>query len=527
MATEMAMGLDTEWYTGLVEIRQRDGCTPSRISKRIKLGSKIGAPAWRKISEHKFFGQLTKELDRPAEQIIHGYISATLKRLPDVHREAASCSLNVQAVSVQAKTLYLCERRDLMRRQMKLETVSQYRLKFERPALLALAKALDEPSIDDLIHLGLPEPTAANFMNPNRIGTEGSAPRDAHLTAPVTHSHAIGLGGPLPSTAMVPEGHGVRVPMILSSPEITPSLRDDIVRRAVAYIENKQDSICSVEELAAELGIENCLLAQQMRLPGSNIWGHHILTREQDVLFVTVLPKSFRAAVHRKQKHAIGKCFSKVIRDGDIVILDGGTTTFEIFLAIEAKIKNDTFTNVTIITNSVASANQATTPSQKDPFHPSISLAGGALFSDKGCTNSGEKTVRDFEYFVAEARAKSVGRRVIAVVGATGIGPTGCSVQSENEKITKPGIINLADFGFIVADKTKFVDHDLPYVFAEFKFWPPNVAIVTDERPQSDFVTRSGVSFFVPAGDQPISIGCDAEGREQFVFDCDNNILIK
>ena len=61
-----------------------------------------------------------------------------------------------------------------------------------------------------------------------------------------------------------------------------------------------------------------------------------------------------REKVHKQEKAHIGTLAASFVNDGDTVYLDCGTTMFQMTLALSARIANNEFTSLNIVTNSIA-----------------------------------------------------------------------------------------------------------------------------------------------------------------------------
>ncbi len=68
-----------------------------------------------------------------------------------------------------------------------------------------------------------------------------------------------------------------------------------------------------------------------------------------------------REKVHTQEKVRIGELAASFVNDGDTIYLDCGTTIFQMTLALSARIANNEFTSLNIVTNSIANV-QAITP---------------------------------------------------------------------------------------------------------------------------------------------------------------------
>lgn len=113
----------------------------------------------------------------------------------------------------------------------------------------------------------------------------------------------------------------------------------------------KQNPIVTVNEFAEELGVSTetirkdlCLLAEQGKIV--RIHGGAALTAESSVSSAF----QFREGVNRLQKQQIGVCASKLVKQGDSLIIEGSTTTVE-FVKVLLK-QPELLQSLIIVTNS-------------------------------------------------------------------------------------------------------------------------------------------------------------------------------
>ncbi|WP_407928535.1 DeoR/GlpR family DNA-binding transcription regulator [Clostridium guangxiense] len=134
------------------------------------------------------------------------------------------------------------------------------------------------------------------------------------------------------------------------------------------------------------------------------------------------------------EKLAIAKYAASIIKDGDTIILDSGTTTLEVAKNILAK-------NLTVITNSIDIAEQLSNNKDME-----LIITGGSLrFNTRAMVG---RTCEDiFKYFRVDK----------AFIGANGISAIeGITTPNFIEAQTKKAMMNSANKVFIVADSSKF-----------------------------------------------------------------------
>lgn len=133
------------------------------------------------------------------------------------------------------------------------------------------------------------------------------------------------------------------------------------------------------------------------------------------------------------EKLAIAKAAASMIKDGDTIILDSGTTTLQIA-------KNITARNVTVITNSIDIAEELSNNKDLE-----IIVTGGTLrFKTRAMV--GHICEKTFSYFRVDK----------AFIGANGISSVeGITTPNFTEAQTKKAMINAANKVIVVADSSK------------------------------------------------------------------------
>lgn len=162
-----------------------------------------------------------------------------------------------------------------------------------------------------------------------------------------------------------------------------------------------------------------------------------LLSEEQDT------PYSIRKHRHHEQKAAIGKYAASLIADGESVILDNGSTVYELAEQLTTK------KNLTVITNDL---NIAMLLSQ----YPAINLnvTGGAVVGNS-YTLVGPDTTRKFGEVYADW----------AFLGAEGVHPeAGITNVNAIELPTKMAILKAAKTRVVLADSSKIGYRALSHV---------------------------------------------------------------
>lgn len=151
---------------------------------------------------------------------------------------------------------------------------------------------------------------------------------------------------------------------------------------------------------------------------------------------VTNFEPSFneKESSYLEEKAEIGKIAAAMIKDGDTVVIDSGTTTLEIAKNIKAE-------NISVITNSI---DIASVLCQKEKIE--IILTGGNL----------RPTTRAMVGQITEKVIKNF-RVDKAFIGANGISvEAGLTTPNHSEAETKKAMMDIAHKVVVVADSTKF-----------------------------------------------------------------------
>ena len=145
-----------------------------------------------------------------------------------------------------------------------------------------------------------------------------------------------------------------------------------------------------------------------------------------------------RQATMAKEKAAIGKQAAKLVEDGDSVIIDGGTTPYQVALNLQNK-------NIQVVTNSLPVANLFA-----NSHTVQLISTGGTLYPATGVylgpyANNTLKNIRTQKAFI----------------GVAGITTEGLYNSNALVVETERAIIQAAAHVYVVADQTKFGRQDL------------------------------------------------------------------
>lgn len=165
-----------------------------------------------------------------------------------------------------------------------------------------------------------------------------------------------------------------------------------------------------------------------------------------------------RQSVMSAEKAAIGKKAADIVEDGDTIIIDGGTTPYQVALYLQQR-------KVQIITNSLPVANLFA-----DSTNVQLISTGGTLYPGTGV----------YLGPYAENMLKNV-RAQKAFIGVAGISPEGFYNSNALLVETEKRMLEAASEIYVVADHTKFERRALAY-FCDFT---PITALITDTSPKT------------------------------------------
>ena len=174
-----------------------------------------------------------------------------------------------------------------------------------------------------------------------------------------------------------------------------------------------------------------------------------------------------RATVNIPEKERIAAAAASLVRSGDSIILDGGSTVSMMAPHLTTQ------ENLTVITPSLFTAQGLTSPNQ------SVLIPGGILLR-RDLILIGSECERFFQNVLAE----------FAFVGASGIRPgKGITIVSPYQTTVKKAMMNSARKVVALADHTKF-ERDTLYLAADFS----EIDIFITDRPISDKRTLESIA---------------------------------
>jgi DeoR/GlpR family transcriptional regulator of sugar metabolism len=188
----------------------------------------------------------------------------------------------------------------------------------------------------------------------------------------------------------------------------------------------------------------------------------------------TIAPLSTRAEANRDEKERIGRKALEYVKEGDRIIIDGGTTTLQLALALKSNRRS-----ASVVTNALNIALELAGLPEL-----AIDVVGGTL-SESSLTLIGPETERA----LARYRVSKV------FLAASGITPEwGLGISNSFEAAVKQAMIEAADEVILLVDSTKLGKEGL-VSFAPMKKVD---RLITDEKADPtiiDAIARLGVDI--------------------------------
>ena len=258
---------------------------------------------------------------------------------------------------------------------------------------------------------------------------------------------------------------------------------DDLVlpgsrqRRLVDYMRSKGH--VTVVELTAMFGVSRDTIRRDLQL----LERHGLLTRTHggalagDGLVARETRFQSRMAAQTQAKRSIGRAAAALIREGETLILNGGSTT----CCFAAEL--GTLRDLTIVTNNLMLPQVVAQHAAR-----SVYVLGGAYWESAQITLGAVK--------IAGASRISVDT---AVIGVTGLDATGLSISRLEESQETVEMMEAARRVIVLADSTKFGVNAFAHV-ADFNRIQ---CLVTDEKPPPDIAEalgQAGVEVILSTG---------------------------
>lgn len=150
-------------------------------------------------------------------------------------------------------------------------------------------------------------------------------------------------------------------------------------------------------------------------------------------------PYQMRQGLHSMAKQAIGQAAAQLLKDGDTVVIDTGTTMLELAKAIQRRKR------LTIITNSLPVAAVLTESLNQQRFSGSVIMLGGEVNAQQQAI-SGSYSARMLEPFAVDKAFISIGG--ISLLG-------GISDYDLNESLLSRVMIKIAKEVIVLSDHSK------------------------------------------------------------------------
>ncbi|MBN3555827.1 DeoR/GlpR transcriptional regulator [Fictibacillus nanhaiensis] len=147
------------------------------------------------------------------------------------------------------------------------------------------------------------------------------------------------------------------------------------------------------------------------------------------------------------EKKQIGQKAATTIKDGETIVLDGGTTTLELAKAIEG------VKQLTVLTNSIAAANVLNTSLFTRRFEGSVILIGGTLNAAQQSV-SGSMAID----FLGQYRVDK------AYISCGGVSMDVVTDYDNEEALISKKMIEIAQNNYLLADHSKFDSHSFSVI---------------------------------------------------------------
>lgn len=243
-------------------------------------------------------------------------------------------------------------------------------------------------------------------------------------------------------------------------PEVRPGKASKGQRRRQKILQlltTEPDANVSVSDLSDTFGVSVATIRRDL----ADLQDRRLVTRTYGGAALQHQPRTEltmpeRLSAHADAKRAIAHAVADLIQDGDLVILDSGSTTEQIAAALGDR-------PISVITNGLRAANQLALYDQVR-----VTILGGSL--------------RGFNATITGPDAESMLNRVqatFAFVGTDAIDPVrGITSRTYEQARLKSAMLRNAQRTYLVADSSKLGEH------GPFHYWsdlPADWGLVTDE----------------------------------------------
>lgn len=230
----------------------------------------------------------------------------------------------------------------------------------------------------------------------------------------------------------------------------------------------------NVNDLSESLGVSEVTIRNDL----DRLEQNKLLVRAHGGAFKTsniTLAVTEKKKINLEQKRLIGKKAASLIQEEDSIILDSGTTTFEISNNLGG------FSKLTVISNALDIVNNLSNYDNIDVFMP------GGYLKEFSMSLVGPMAERNFKQLFCNK----------LFLGVDAIKPKiGVFTHHMEEAYLNQIMINIADEVIVVADSTKFKKSDLAFIcgFSEIH------KIITDsqiEKEDREFLEKSNIEVII------------------------------
>lgn len=227
--------------------------------------------------------------------------------------------------------------------------------------------------------------------------------------------------------------------------------------RILAMLTSEPEANLSVTDLAETFKVSIATIRRDL----SHLQDQRLVTRTYGGAALqhhprAELPMVERVATHVEAKQAIGRAAAGLVEDGDLLILDSGSTTEQLAIALGDR-------PVSVITNGLRIVHQLV-PCE----HVRVMVLGGSL--------------RGFNETIYGADAEDMLRRVfatIAFIGTDAVDPArGITSRTYEQARLKSMMMQHAEQVYVLADSSKLGEH------TPFNYWstlPREWGLITDD----------------------------------------------
>lgn len=258
------------------------------------------------------------------------------------------------------------------------------------------------------------------------------------------------------------EGQGDRLPVVKAAEGFLRALADDI--RTVVYSYWEYDSL-KVERLYAILHTRHAVpvpvsleqfhwllayLQQKRLLTGLDVDGEEVFVREEEHFSLKV-----RTFVDEKKR--IAKRAVSLVRSGDVIALDGGSTTNEIAKQLGRRVKSHRLRGLRVVTNSLPAAHELMSIVTEMGLEDNTETI--QVFVVGGRVRPNTLAIVQLEYGSgSEVRdlLSATGGASVCFVGTNGVSDSGFTTRVMAEAQIKTAMLSLSKRKVIVTDASKF-----------------------------------------------------------------------